>query len=34
MENTKMYSVVKDAMFFQIQKSAEVLAFAAQENTL
>lgn len=34
MENTKMCSVVKDAKFLQIQKSAVVLAFAAQENTL
>lgn len=34
MENTKMYSVIKDVKFFQIQKSAEVLAFAFQENTL
>lgn len=33
MENTKKYSVVKDVKFFQIQTSAEVLAFAAQENT-
>lgn len=29
-----MCSAVKDAKFFQIQNSAVVLAFAAQENTL
>lgn len=34
MENTKLYSAVKDAKFFHIQKSAAVLAFAVQENTL